>query len=216
VAHRYASRGDLSGAVRKAAGWLGAGNRDELFEAMMSLWPAPDRLIKASVDQPSATRVRPSFDNLLEPMLWRDTTSYLPGDILYKVDRAAMANSLETRAPFLDPEVAAFAWRAPPDMKLRDGTAKWLPRQLLARYLPPALTAQPKLGFSPPIQTWLKGGLREWAADLLDPAVIRRQGLLEPDLVGRAWSGLLAGDGSQTGRIWAVVMLQAWLSARHA
>jgi asparagine synthase (glutamine-hydrolysing) len=125
-----------------------------------------------------------------------------------------MANSLETRAPFLDPDVAALAWRLPPSMKVRGGETKWIVRKVLARYVPPALTERPKLGFTVPLHEWLTGGLRGWALDLLDPAVIRRQGVLNLEKVEAAWRGLEAGDSGQGPRVWSVLMFQAWQAAR--
>jgi asparagine synthase (glutamine-hydrolysing) len=147
-------------------------------------------------------------------MLWRDSVDYLPGDILTKVDRAAMANSLETRAPFLDADVADLAWRITPGMKVRGGVTKWVVRQVLARYVPPELTERPKVGFTPPLHAWLTGGLRTWALDLLDPGLLRRQGLLEVGAIERAWRALEAGDSALGGPLWGVLMLQAWRAER--
>ena len=121
-----------------------------------------------------------------------DAMAYLPNDILVKVDRAAMAASLETRAPFLDHRVAALAWQLPLALKLRDGAGKWALRQLLDRHLPRALIERPKAGFAMPIGPWLSGHLRAWADDLLDPALIRRQGWLKPEPVQRLWRAQLA------------------------
>ena len=138
-----------------------------------------------------------------------DSMAYLPNDILVKVDRAAMAASLETRAPFLDPRVAVLAWQLPLAMKLRDGVGKWALRQLLDRYLPRHLIERPKAGFAMPIGPWLRGPLRAWADDLLDPALIRRQGWLQPAPVQRLWRAHLAG-ADHTPQLWSVLMWQAW------
>lgn len=123
-----------------------------------------------------------------------DTSDYLPNDILVKVDRAAMAASLETRSPFLDHRVANLAWQLPLALKLRDGEGKWALRQLLDRYLPRAFFDRPKAGFSMPIGPWLRGPLRPWAEDLLDPALIRRQGWLKPEPIQHLWSAHLGGS----------------------
>ncbi|WP_186484110.1 asparagine synthase C-terminal domain-containing protein [Synechococcus sp. A15-127] len=116
-----------------------------------------------------------------------DTNAYLPNDILVRVDRAAMASSLETRAPFLDHRVASLAWQLPLNLKLRYGVGKWALRQLLDRHVPRSLIDRPKAGFALPIAPWLRGPLRPWAEDLLDPALIRRQGWLQPQCVWRLW-----------------------------
>ena len=99
-------------------------------------------------------------------------------------------------------------------MKIHDGQTKWLVRQVLARYVPPELTERPKLGFSVPLHAWLTGGLKPWALALLDPAVLRRQGILDPAAVDRAWQGLMAGDSALGARVWSVLMFQAWQEAR--
>jgi asparagine synthase (glutamine-hydrolysing) len=181
----------------------------------MTVWPRPETLLNQAAAPTGSWRPPPPiFDNDLEPMLWRDAVDYLPGDILCKVDRAAMASSLETRTPLLDPDVAALAWRMPPAMKVRGETTKWIVRKLLARYVPPTLTERPKLGFTVPLHAWLTGDLRPWALDLLDPEVIARQGILDGEMVAAAWRGLEAGDSGLGARVWSVLMFQAWQAAR--
>ncbi|HEY1416187.1 MAG TPA: asparagine synthase (glutamine-hydrolyzing) [Caulobacteraceae bacterium] len=214
-ARRYASRGQLGPNLRRAGRWLRSNSMADLFEETMSFWPREGPL-RPPVGSPTIGWRPPSpvFDNELEPMLWRDTVDYLPGDLLCKVDRAAMAVGLETRAPFLDPDMVEFAWRIPPTMKVRGRVTKWLPRQVLARFAPRSLTERPKLGFSVPLHEWLRGGLNEWASDLTAPARLRRQGLIDPQPVEEAWRRLRGGDSGQAQPIWAVVMLQAWLAAR--
>jgi len=215
LARQYASRGALGPSIRRAAGWLRASDRNDLFEMTMSAWNKPgDLLLRPAPPLAPWRPVAPAFDNVTESMMWRDMVDYLPGDILCKVDRAAMANSLETRVPFLDPALAAFAWRATPDMKIHDGVTKWLVRQVLSRYVPPELTERPKLGFSVPLHAWLTGGLKSWALALLDPVTLRRQGVLDPAVVARAWQGLMAGDSALGAKVWAVLMFQAWQEAR--
>ena len=127
-------------------------------------------------------------------MLYLDSMTYLPDDILTKVDRAAMAASLETRLPFLDPAVAELAWRLPLDMKVRAGQGKWLLRQLLERYVPPQLTDRPKMGFGIPLGAWLRGTLRPWAEELLDAGRLERQGILAPAPVRALWRRHLSGQ----------------------
>ncbi len=215
LARRYASRGALAPSVRRAGRWLRAGTCEALFEATMAIWPEPSVLLgRSAADMGQIRPDAPAFDNAVEPMLWRDAVDYLPGDILCKVDRAAMAHGLETRVPLLDQDVVAFAWRAPPSMKVRGGETKWLLRRLLARYVPPELTERPKVGFTVPLHEWLTGGLSSWARDLLDPVRLRRQGVLDPEPVEKAWRRLNQGDSGVGSRVWSVLMFQSWMAAR--
>jgi asparagine synthase (glutamine-hydrolysing) len=215
LGRRYAARGRLAPNLRRAGSWLRAETIADLFERTMTFWPRGQPLVASTESvKPSWRPLSPAFDNELEAMFWRDTIDYLPGDLLAKVDRASMAVGLETRAPFLDPDVAAFAWRIPPDMKVKGNVTKWLPRQVLARLAPAELIDGPKLGFSVPLHDWLLGGLREWASDLTAPDRLRRQGLVETGPVEMAWRRLKGGDSGQAQRLWAVIMLQSWLAAR--
>jgi asparagine synthase (glutamine-hydrolysing) len=215
LARRYASRGALAPNVRRAGRWLRAGTREALFEATMAIWPEPSVLLGHSAAGIGQIRPdAPTFDNPIEPMLWRDAVDYLPGDILCKVDRAAMAHGLETRVPLLDQDVVGFAWQAPPSMKVRGGETKVLLRRLLARYVPPELTERPKVGFTVPLHEWLTGGLSSWARDLLDPVRIRRQGVIVPEPIEKAWRRLNQGDSGEGSRVWSVLMFQSWMAAR--
>ncbi len=154
----------------------------------------------------------PELDGITEQMLWLDLVGYLPDDILTKLDRAAMATSLETRVPFLDRAVFELAWRLPLSVKLRAGTTKWLLRQVLYRHVPPALVERPKMGFGFPIGPLLRGALlRPWAEGLLDERRIRRQGLLDPAPIRRAWDQHLHGRRDLAYELWAVLALQAWV-----
>ena len=188
---------------------------DELYERTMTAWNAPEALL--GHDGPAYGSWRPpppSAPTRLDRMLWRDGVDYLPGDILCKVDRAAMAHGLETRAPLLDPRLVAFAWRAPASMKIRAGETKWLLRQVLDRYVPRALIERPKMGFSVPLHDWLTGGLRPWAEDLLESGRIKRQGYLRPSVVASVWRRFVAGDTSVQHQVWCLLMFQSWLAAR--
>jgi asparagine synthase (glutamine-hydrolysing) len=143
-------------------------------------------------------------------MMAQDMRTYLPDDILCKVDRAAMAVSLETRVPFLDPDVLAVSSRLPTNMKIRGGQGKWALRQILYRHLPRELIERPKTGFGIPVGEWLRGPLREWAEDLLSEHTLRRDGLLDPAPVRQAWTEHLSGQRDWTHRLWIILMLMAW------
>ncbi|HEY1448177.1 MAG TPA: asparagine synthase (glutamine-hydrolyzing) [Caulobacteraceae bacterium] len=215
LARQYASRGAVGPSLRKVARWLGADSREALFESTMTLWPHPHIVLgRPAGGGPEWRPEAPEFDNEIEPMLWRDAVDYLPGDILCKVDRAAMANGLETRVPFLDLDVVDLAWRVPPSMKVRGRETKLLLRKLLSRYVPPELTERPKVGFTVPLHEWLSGGLRAWARDLLAPSRLNRQGVLAAAPVEAAWRGMAAGDSSLAPQLWSVLMFQTWMEAR--
>ena len=143
-------------------------------------------------------------------MMFQDMRSYLPDDILCKVDRAAMGTSLETRAPFLDPGVLAVSARVPETMKIRKGKGKWILRQILYRYVPPELIERPKTGFGIPVGDWLRGPLRPWAEDLLSEATLQGEGNLNPDPIRRCWAEHLSGRRDWTHRLWIVLMFMAW------
>jgi len=145
----------------------------------------------------------------------QDMIFYLPDDILVKVDRAAMAVSLETRVPLLDPEVVEFAWRLPIDMKIRNGTTKWPLRELLYRHVPRPLIDRPKMGFGIPLDAWLRGPLREWADSLLEEARLKREGYFDPAPIRRAWAAQLRGNSDQSSRLWPVLMFQSWAESER-
>ena len=143
-------------------------------------------------------------------MMYSDAVSYLPGDILCKVDRASMAVSLETRVPFLDHRVAALAARIPIDLKVRGAHGKHILRQLLYREVPSELFERPKAGFAIPVGDWIKGELRGWAEDLLNPARMAEEGWFDPAIVQRRWQDHLAGRSDSTPALWSILMFQAW------
>lgn len=147
----------------------------------------------------------------LEHMMALDLLAYLPDDILVKVDRAAMGVSLETRVPLLDHRVLEFAWRLPLEFKLRGGETKWILRQILYRYVPRELIERPKMGFGVPMGAWLRGGLRDWAEALLDPARLRREGFLRPESVRRCWDEHVSGRRDWQYVLWSILMFQQWL-----
>jgi asparagine synthase (glutamine-hydrolysing) len=156
----------------------------------------------------------PSFDGDHAVELL-DTLTYLPDDILTKVDRASMSVSLEVRVPLLDPDVFSFAWSLPPHLRVHEGSGKIALRQVLARHVPPDLFERPKMGFGVPVSAWLRGPLRSWADQLLDPALIREQALLNETAVGKLWSDHQRGSLDNGSQLWPILMLQAWLQERR-
>ena len=198
--------------VHRAGRLLSAGQvKDALYWRLVSLWPDPDGLapgIGPGHVAWEASRLDAEVPDFRARMTLYDLVSYLPDDILAKVDRASMAASLEVRSPLLDHRVVEWAWRLPFAMKRRRGSSKWILRQVLHRYVPPRLVDRPKTGFSVPLGRWLRGPLREWAEHLLRPDRIEAAGL-RPAPVRDAWSRHLAGLVEEH-RLWVVLMLIAW------
>jgi asparagine synthase (glutamine-hydrolysing) len=202
--------------VAKAARVLSAADLHQTYVMLASHAEDPGRLVPGAVEPPTllGVPVPAALTDPVEQMMYLDTVTYLPDDILTKVDRATMASSLEGRMPFLDPDVAAFAWRLPPALKMRAGTGKWLLRRLLHRYVPPALVERPKAGFGVPVGAWLRGPLRPWAEDLLSAERLGRQGLLDPVPVRALWDEHVSGRRDRQFELWDVLMFEAWLEAQ--
>ncbi len=153
-----------------------------------------------------------NFDPI-ERMMYRDSMTYLPDDILCKVDRAAKAVSLETRVPFLDHRVAELAWRRPLDMKIRGNEGKWALHQVLYKHVPRKLIERPKAGFGIPVGQWLRGPLRPWAESLLDEQRLQSEGYFYPVPIRQRWREHLSGQRDHTHSLWVVLMFQAWLES---
>jgi asparagine synthase (glutamine-hydrolysing) len=189
---------------------------DDLYLSLISEWPG-HRIARGLAAPPATVMDDPLPSSLSDDpagrMMVQDMRCYLPDDILCKVDRASMAVGLETRVPFLDPEVVALSARLPAAMKLRDGKGKWALRQVLFRHVPQDLIERPKTGFGIPVGDWLRGPLRPWAEDLLSPASLGRDGLLDPVPIRQAWAEHLSGTRDWTFRLWIVLMLMSWLDA---
>jgi len=198
----------------KLASILPAASPGEMYRDLISCWKEPNTLVLGGHE--SATAVTdPSrwadLKDFVQHMQFLDSISYLPDDILVKVDRAAMGVSLETRIPFLDHRVVEFAWRVPMSMKIRNGQGKWLLRQVLHRYVPQSLIDRPKMGFAVPIDDWLRNNLRGWAEDLLNEKRLNREGFFDAKMVQQKWQEHLSGRRNWQYLLWDVLMFQAWL-----
>lgn len=199
--------------IHKVASILGARSSDELYRLSMTHWPNPEEIANAK-EYPTILNQEGAGEGLKNPilrMMYFDLVTEMPDDILVKVDRASMAVSLETRAPFLDHRVVEFAWRVPLHQKLRDGRGKWILRELLYRYVPSSLIDRPKMGFGVPIDTWLRGPLKSWALDLLSPQRLKKDGYLEPQQVTLALEEHLSGQRNHSHQLWGLLMFQSWL-----
>jgi asparagine synthase (glutamine-hydrolysing) len=207
--HRVSAPGDRA---HKLAEVLSLRGESDLYRRLMAVWPAGPTIVLGAQEPPAIERQMDEWTDRLpfaERMMYLDLVNYLRDDILVKVDRATMGVSLESRAPFLDHRVVEFAWRVPHDMKMRDGRGKLLLRQVLDRYVPRHLIERPKMGFGVPIDSWLRGPMREWAADLISPERLRREGFLDADAVTTKWKEHQAGRNWQHA-LWTVLMFQAW------
>lgn len=191
--------------LHKLARVGGAADAAELYRRLVTVWD--ERALVAGA-RPPAVPVLAADTDPVAAMMATDTTGYLPGDILVKLDRAAMAASLETRVPFLAPEVVALAWRLPAGFRLHAGTTKWILRQVLARHLPAALFERPKAGFAVPLDAWLRGPLADWASDLLSGSVAG--GFVAPAPITRLWREHRAATHNHGHALWNVLMFESW------
>jgi len=190
-----------------------ASTLDDIYRDFLDEWsggPSPVRGENGSGSAPAFDLTCAGAPDAVR-MMYCDAVSYLPDDILAKVDRASMAVGLETRVPFLDHRLAALAARIPLSMKTGDGRGKLILRKLVERHVPRALIDRPKAGFQVPIGEWIKGPLRDWAEDLLDPGRMRSEGWLDEAMVTSRWSAHLSGRRDATAALWAILMFQAWL-----
>jgi asparagine synthase (glutamine-hydrolysing) len=200
--------------VHKLAALLKMATEEDLYLQQHAVWKDPAAVNLSRLDGDDLRPVWRSLSDLPEieqRMMLFDMLTYLPDQILCKVDRAAMGVSLETRVPFLDPRVVEFAWRIPTDLKFRHGVGKWILRQLLYRYVPQSLVDRPKAGFSMPVDTWLRGPLRDWAEDLLSESTIDAAGLLDARAVRHLWQEHLSGVRNWQHPLWSVLILHSWL-----
>ena len=208
---RYVNPGDK---LHKLADVLPARSTEEMYQGLVSFWKQTEKLVDMRNDDarmPPVFQAQPVLKDFSHRMMYLDLVSYLPDDILVKVDRAAMGVSLETRVPMLDHRVVEFAWQLPHSLKIRNGQGKWLLRQILYKYVPRKLVERPKMGFGVELDDWLRGPLRDWAEALLDEDRLKREGFLNPLPVREKWNEHLTGQRNWAYHLWGVLMFQAWL-----
>lgn len=188
------------------------------YQMMLSHWQNPADVVRDAhepLTPVTDSRQWAELDHFTHRMMFIDMISYLPDDILVKVDRASMGVSLEARVPFLDDHrVVEFAWRLPLDMKVREGQTKWILRQVLNRYVPRCLVERPKMGFGVPIDLWLRGPMRDWAEDLLNESRLRQEGWFNPEPIREKWQQHLSGKVDWAYLLWDVLMFQTWSEAQ--
>ena len=202
---RALSDGDL----RKFVNILDAADDEDLYQRLTGF----DREPATANPNAACAEAMPTLPDLLGRLIYRDMKSYLPGNILVKMDRASMAVGLEARCPLLDHRVVEFAWRVPSNLKARGGKGKLLLRRVLSRYVPEVLFDRPKQGFNVPVGEWVRGPLREWAEDLLGESRLRQGGFLDVARVRSCWQQHLTRQRDRSRDVWALLMVQAWLNA---
>lgn len=203
--------------AHKLAGVLNIDSEQAFYHKLTSHWQnTAELVIGAQEPQTLITNPNcwPNTDSFEHAMMAMDAQTYMADDILVKVDRAAMANSLETRVPMLDHRIAELAWRMPLDYKIRNGEGKWLLKQVLFRHVPRELIERPKMGFAIPLHDWLRGPLRDWAEALLDESLLQQQGYFHPAPIRAMWNEHLSGRLNHQHHLWGVLMFQAWLETQ--
>lgn len=202
----------LGDKLHKVANVLSAKNDLSLYKGLVSQFDYPEKIVKGVKSISILEDIRLSDDlSTTEKMMAWDTLTYMPDDILVKVDRAAMGTSLETRVPMLDHSVVEFAWSLPLEIKLKDGITKWPLRELLYKYVPKELIERPKMGFALPLDTWLRGPLKDWADQMLDPKRIAEDGYFYEGEVSRLWDEHLSGRSNNVPKLWCILMFNSWL-----
>ncbi len=215
LAPRMFGGGRAGDRIHKAADVLAEADSDAAYRLLISHWREPARLVLGA-KEPAFSDSAPAGSCTVRRMMYADLTGYLPNDILTKVDRASMAVSLEARVPMLDHALVEFALSLPMGILRRDSQSKWPLRQVLARYLPRTLFERPKMGFGVPLDSWLRGPLKDWAESLLDPSRIAQEGFFDATPIRQAWSDHLSGHGNFSYKLWDVLMFQSWLEAQNS
>lgn len=203
--------------MQKLARILSANTPEDMYLLLASHWTEPGRVVLEATE-PATSLTHPVYSpngfDFAHRMMYLDLITYLPDDILTKVDRASMGVSLEARVPILDHRVVEFAWRLPLSMKIRNGMGKWILRQVLYKYVPEKLVERPKSGFAVPIDSWLRGPLRDWAEELLAEKRLKDEGFFDPFPVRNKWREHLSGRRNWQYHLWDVLVFQAWLDAQ--
>jgi asparagine synthase (glutamine-hydrolysing) len=205
--------------VHKLAEILPSESPEALYRGLLSHWKDPATVVLGGAEPPTAVADQERWEtlpDLTQRMMYLDSVSYLPDDILVKLDRASMGVSLEARVPFLDHRLFEFAWRLPLSMKIREGRGKWILRQVLYKYVPRELIERPKTGFGIPLDSWLRGPLREWAEELLAEKRLKDDGFFDPRPIRAKWAEHLSGRRNWQYHLWDVLMFQAWLQSQRA
>jgi asparagine synthase (glutamine-hydrolysing) len=214
LASRVTNPGDKA---HKLAAIFGVESPEVMYHGLVSHWESPAAVVIGGTEPYTVLTDRSQWADLAdftERMMYLDLVTYLPDDILVKVDRASMAVSLEARVPLLDHRVVEFAWRLPLSLKIRNGQGKWLLRQVLYKYVPRELIERPKMGFGVPIDHWLRGPLRNWAEALLAEDRLKREGYFNPHPIRQKWLEHLSGRRNWQYHLWDILMFQAWLEAQ--
>ena len=204
--------------IHKAANVLSLESADDVYRVLISLWQQPEEIVLGASEAETTATARGAAAHIEDPvrrMMYLDLVGYLPDDILVKVDRASMAVGLEARVPLLDHRLVEFTWSLPTRLLRRNGQSKWPLRQVLDRYVPRDLIERPKMGFGVPIDTWLKGALRDWAEPLLDERRLTEEGLFNPAPIRKAWRAHLDGRENLQHRLWGILMFQSWTEAQR-
>ena len=206
--------GRMNDRLTKISKFMTTESQSAMYRSLVSAWQDPQRLMVTPTAQRGGLLEQvleaASPSRLIDRMMLADQLTYMVDDQLAKIDRVSMAVSLEVRVPFVDHRVVEYAWRVPTSLKIRRSLGKWPVRQILYRYVPRTLVDRPKMGLSVPIDEWLRGPLRDWAEELLAPARLAREGLLDPATVRQAWRALLNGQRSGALGIWTILILQSW------
>jgi asparagine synthase (glutamine-hydrolysing) len=203
--------------LHKLANVLSTNSRSSLYRQLSSQWTNPEQIVLNSFESKTIMTNQeewPDIDSYPEWMMCMDLLSYLPGDILTKIDRAAMSTSLETRVPFLDQNIIEFAWQLPLSMKIRNGESKWLLRQVLYKYVPRELIERPKMGFGIPISDLIRTSLRDWAEDLLSVTSLKSSGCLNDTLIRQKWEEHLSGKRNWQYHLWNILIFQSWFKTQ--
>ena len=210
--------------IHRFAAAIAVATPQELYRSMVSHWQEPASIVLGACEPPTALNQAAKGDNpsgtfrerpahFLEQLMYLDTLTYLPGDILTKVDRAAMSVGLETRIPFLNHHLVEFAWQLPLSWKApQESQSKWILRQILAQYVPPSLFERPKMGFGVPLDRWLRDELRDWAEDLLRASRLRSDGFFQVEPIRQRWAEHLSGTHNWQYHLWDILMFQAWFT----